>query len=587
MTMSFIAEPPTRQMWVLAQDPTIVDEDDHPLFTRVTVPNERLTPGPKSARLHIVDYDSSLDKLIQPVNDPAVTPDVAEEILGDGIKRSKRKIAKLLSNPDFHAQNCYALVANTMLQFETALGRSIKWGFEEGGHQIKISPHAFSGMNAFYSRADELLAFGYFPQPREPKKFVFTCLSHDIVVHECVHAILDGLRTEYMRPSSIDQGGFHEGFSDIVALLSAFKSPELVEFALTVDGRGHKTILKDRLDPKSMRTSFLASLAEEFGRAVKGESLSEMRGGALRQSAAMEPDPGTYERERVRAGVHKFGEVLVAPVINAFLEIWWKRVQPLDPVNGGRIDLGRAVEEGVSAASHLLSMCIRALDYCPPVNLTYGDYLSALLTADRETVPDDSRYGYRDVLLASFRSYGIEPGSSHADGIWEEPHSDVTYGFHGHAEMTWDSEALFRFLWENAEELKLNPDAFTKIVSVRPVVRHSPNGFLVRETVVEYLQILHTFASGLKELKIKRPKGMVTSEYVRLYGGGTLVFNDYGRLKYHIGSGVASPKEQTRRLQSLWDLGGFDADRSAELDFASIHQARALGEVGGRRKEQW
>ena len=36
-------------------------------------------------------------------------------------------------------------------------------------------------------------------------------------------------------------------------------------------------------------------------------------------------------------------------------------------------------------------MCIRALDYCPPVDITFGDYLRALITADRDLVPDDDR----------------------------------------------------------------------------------------------------------------------------------------------------------------------------------------------------
>jgi hypothetical protein len=54
-------------------------------------------------------------------------------------------------------------------------------------------------------------------------------------------------------------------------------------------------------------------------------------------------------------------------------------------------------------------MAIRAIDYCPPVDLTFADYVSALLTIDQEVVPDDSRYGYRQALLKNFRAYGIKP----------------------------------------------------------------------------------------------------------------------------------------------------------------------------------
>ena len=35
----------------------------------------------------------------------------------------------------------------------------------------------------------------------------------------------------------------------------------------------------------------------------------------------------------------------------------------------------------------ILNICIRALDYCPPVDMTFGDYLRALVAADFDLVP--------------------------------------------------------------------------------------------------------------------------------------------------------------------------------------------------------
>jgi hypothetical protein len=53
-------------------------------------------------------------------------------------------------------------------------------------------------------------------------------------------------------------------------------------------------------------------------------------------------------------------------------------------------------------------MCIRALDYCPPVDITFGDYLRAIVTADFEHDPIDS--DHRRVAMAeAFRRYGIVP----------------------------------------------------------------------------------------------------------------------------------------------------------------------------------
>ena len=110
----------------------------------------------------------------------------------------------------------------TLAQFERALGRRVSWSF--GGHQLKVAPHAFAEANAFYASREEALLFGYFAGP-DGSTVVQNCLSHDIVAHETTHALVDGLRPRYLEPSSPDQAAFHEGFADVVALLSVFSIP--------------------------------------------------------------------------------------------------------------------------------------------------------------------------------------------------------------------------------------------------------------------------------------------------------------------------------------------------------------------------
>jgi hypothetical protein len=51
-------------------------------------------------------------------------------------------------------------------------------------------------------------------------------------------------------------------------------------------------------------------------------------------------------------------------------------------------------------------MCIRALDYCPPTDITFGEYLRAIITADFDLVPDDD-LGYRVAFIEAFRKRGI------------------------------------------------------------------------------------------------------------------------------------------------------------------------------------
>src|SRR5205085_3999162 len=129
----------------------------------------------------------------------------------------------------------YAVASETIKRFEYALGRSIRWSFarwggkkQAGKELLRIFPHAIQAANAYYSRDLQALVFGYFPASETdaganlPGQTIFTCLSHDIIVHETTHALIDGQRRFFMEPTGPDTPGFHEGFADIVALFQHF-----------------------------------------------------------------------------------------------------------------------------------------------------------------------------------------------------------------------------------------------------------------------------------------------------------------------------------------------------------------------------
>jgi hypothetical protein len=73
-------------------------------------------------------------------------------------------------------------------------------------------------------------------------------------------------------------------------------------------------------------------------------------------------------------------------------------------------------------------MCIRALDYCPPLDITFGEFLRALMTADRDLIPADLR-GYRPVFVETFRRRGIYPREVRTLSVeslcWGEAPSDL------------------------------------------------------------------------------------------------------------------------------------------------------------------
>src|SRR5687768_16830233 len=175
----------TRKATVVAQDTGVRRRNGRILTAPVTVPWEDLEDGPTGHRVHVVDFDASTGTLYRPP--PATAGDFPDPANN----------AAILGDPGFHAHNVYTLVMRTVGRFEFALGRRVSWGFP--AHQLKVVPHAFEEANAFYSREAESLLFGYY---RGDKRLHFLCLSHDIVVHETAHALLDGLRTRFMEPST-------------------------------------------------------------------------------------------------------------------------------------------------------------------------------------------------------------------------------------------------------------------------------------------------------------------------------------------------------------------------------------------------
>ena len=566
--------PYNRKLTVIAQDPSIKTKGKI-LTTDLDVPAEVLLPGPTGYRVKVIDFDATSNALYSPAEIDMGKATSYEDPYSP--KRFEKKPARvfndtLIEDPRFHAQNVYAIVMRTLARFEFALGRRVAWG--SPGHQLHIAPHAFAQANAFYSRADRAIFFGYFTG--QSGRTIYTALAHDVVAHETTHALLDGLRARYMEPSSPDQAAFHEGFADIVALLSIFSLKDVVGTLIDLGTGGGKLVSEKKLDRTNIMESALLGLADEMG-----QELSGIRGDALRRSVRLAKGKSYMDMAEYREP-HTRGELIVAAVMNAFVDIWLSRLEKVGTLTPGMKDRSLVVEQGATVADHLLTMCIRALDYCPPTDITFSDYLSALLTIDREVVPDDSNYRYRHWLLKNFTDYGIKPAEkADADGTWKRCDEELVYSRSHFDSMLRDKEEVARFLWENSIALNLNSDAYFQVESVRPCSRIGPDGFILRETVAEYVQIITLTAGELeKTLGIKVPHGMPDSLRVTAYGGGALIFNEYGQLKYQIPNRIEDAKRQTARLRYLWESGYFDSPPDPASHFALMHLKRA-GVDGG------
>lgn len=576
--------PPTRKLTILAKDPGLrIGKNGPMVFAAVDVPAEILSRGPTGYRVKVVDYNASERRAYR---DRQVYQDKDGNLIdpfacraGEG-RTDPAYQNRLISDPNFHAQNVYAVAMRTLGLFERALGRRVAWSFE--GHQLHIVPHAFALANAFYSERDRALLFGYlFDAKGEP---VFTALSHDVVAHETTHAILDGLRTRYTEASGPDQSAFHEGFADIVAIFSVFSLREVVAIALrtkpVVAGGNADLIAARAVTPEAIRKSILLGIGAQVGFATGGGR------GALRQSVEREPDPKLLELPEM-AEPHNRGEALVAAMMHGFIELWSRRIAELGTFAGKKYNLAAVLEAGARTAAQLLQMAIRALDYCPPTDLDFGQFLTALLTADRELVPDDVRLDYRRTLLRSFAGFGIvPPPGTDADGCWSRfaRTDELTYSRSNSEALARDPEEAFRFLWENRRLLwecddprRIGERSYTEVVSVDTSLRIDPDGIPFRETICQYVQTARLFGAEVQTLAAIKPlpEGMTTRSRATLMGGGVVIFDQYGRVKYHIANRLADAPRQRRRLEWLVKTDQLNAPADdADNPFAAMHLAR-------------
>ncbi len=128
------------------------------------------------------------------------------------------------------------------------------------------------------------------------------------------------------------------------------------------------------------------------------------------------PVPSDYQKV---LAPHSRGAILVAAVFDAFLAIYKERTADLLRIYTGGTGVlpegaihpdlvARLADEAAKSASHVLKICIRGVDYLPPVDVTFGEYLRALITADFDMVEDDP-HNYRVAFVESFRRRGIYP----------------------------------------------------------------------------------------------------------------------------------------------------------------------------------
>jgi hypothetical protein len=223
-------------------------------------------------------------------------------------------------------------------------------------------------------------------------------------------------------------------------------------------------------------------------------------------------------------------------------------------------------------------MCVRAIDYLPPVEFEFPDFLAALLVSDAEMVPDD-KHGYREAVRSAFARWGIRAADTYMADLSQSSLTPV-YRNLSYTALRSDTDEVFRFIWENLELLEIDPRFYIHVEHVRPSVRVGPDGMVVAETVAEYVQFLEGTPAGLsRAIGLRTPADVPPGTRVRVLGGGTIIFDQFGQAKYHHRKDIRDIRRQRRRLNYLVSNGLFDGDSLGVSDglpagqrFAILHQ---------------
>ena len=524
-------------------------------ITTINVPYEVLAPGPEGRLFKVDNHDASTgqDYLRADLDSPYA-------LLGRGYDPAP-------SDSRFHQQMVYAVCCNVYAAFRVALGRDLTWGFRrsDDANRLWLQPHAFRGANAYYDKQRGVICFGYEKASDTtgairllPGEYVFSCLSHDVIAHETTHAILDGLRGNFSIPSGPDVAAFHEAMADLVAIFQRLGYRELVRGAIC------------RARGALEQASSLVELARQLGHASG-------RHGALRE--AIDTDTAAPRRYDKNLDPHALGSVLVAAVFEAFLVVYRRKTARYlrlctagtGVLPDGEIppDLADILADKVSElASQFQALIIRAIDYCPPVDIRFGEFLRALITADRDLVPDDP-WAYREALIDAFLRRGILPRGVHnlsetallwqAPRMTHEPLAMLNFGAlrfegdpacpAGEAELQRQAGVLgeyvtrpevtpeFGLLQQGTPGFDRGGIGLPAVTSIRTARRVGPDSQIVFDLVAEVVQACRV-----------RTRDGATMD---VYGGSTVILAPDGAIRYVISKSPLGDERIKRRMQYL------------------------------------
>jgi len=381
--------------------------------------------GPVTERVAVIDLHPTTEAL-----EPGA---VFEPPSGRRTFGRYRVDKRTVTSPHFIAVSVFGTVLRTMYLYEErdALGRKVAWAF--GGPQLLVVPRAGWWANAYYERRSRSLQFFSF---RAGGRVVHTSLSRDIVAHETAHALIDGIAPDLYDALDPQALALHEGVADLTAVLIAFRS-----------GRLRKAVL-DQTGGSIEKSTNFSSIGEQFGRAIDPSGHAGWLRNLLDDSVLDPADGPTAEPE-----AHELSQVLTGALYRFLVELHRDAIERLaDRRSESKFQVsGRAL---FAASEQFKRMILRGLDYLPPGEITFADYIRAILAADQASFEDDR---WRAWIRTECVRRGIVAAESELDVTTNAEHPSLAdVDLDGLATSEW---VAYMFAEGNRDLLRIPPDA--------------------------------------------------------------------------------------------------------------------------------
>jgi len=459
--------------------------------------------------------------------DPAVTPPetiefpqekIGSKVSGERVGIYEENLPIAIADPDgnyffnvgtpqFDQVNAHTVVYRTLDMYEELVGHKIDWAFDN--QKLLVLPHKQEGQNAYYARWQESVNFFYF-NSKPLNKTVQTSESADVVSHETGHAVLDGMRPNYLGSfSGSETGAFHEAFGDVTAMLLSLKS------------EGNLKAVLDENKGDFRKESLLSRLAEEFGKAIHLEDGNPANDGKIYLRTAINnytyADPSTLpdgkDDDKLTSEVHNFSRLFTAAFYDC-LEGAYKQNSAENPDRLSALS---------TAGADLGKIFARAIELSPTSRAKFKDIALAMLKADEQTGSK-----YQSVLKNVFTARKI---LSRTD-LMDRPLPDLRLN-----KLPESKEEAMKLIQPHREVFDLPSNT-----KVDRLVTNDKG-----ETFVSYSYSRQVPVQGKS---LEKYGDCVTD----LSGGLTLAFDDQGRLT----SMAEDPIDEVKTKDAMREIAGYE-----------------------------